>query len=181
MHTTLAPQSARSYPRWSETLRDHSYVRIRPVDSRDDPFEQDFLEQRSPRALHFRLLGCVDYPRGRMIDQPAEIDPANEVAFVAVTPEDARERIVGVSRYRTDREGLHCECTVAIGEDWQQKGLAVLLMKHLIEVARAQGIRRMTSIDPAADVQMKELATNLGFRTRMDPDDSRRVVHERDL
>ena len=183
MPRTSFPQSSPlpAYPRWSETLREHSYVRIRPLNGRDDPVEHEFLEQRCPRASHFRLLGVADYPRRRVVDQPGSIAYVNEVAFVAVTPEDHRERIVGVSRYRTDREGLHCECEVTVNDAWQDKGLAVLLMKHLIEVARAQGIRQMRSIDPAADMPMKQLANDLGFRTRMDPDDVRQVVHELDL
>lgn len=183
MHTTTVPQPdpRPSYPRWSETLPDHSYVRIRPVNPHDDPIEHDFLEYQSAGACRYRLLGLADYPRRPLIDQPADIDYVDEVAFVAVTPEDSRECIVGVSRYRTDLGRLHCECTVTIGDAWQHQGLAALLMKHLIEVARAQGIRRMISVDLAADVQMKSLTTQLGFRTRMDPDDARQVVHELEL
>ena len=183
MPSTSFPQSSPlpAYPRWSETLRDHSYVRIRPINNRDDPTEHEFLEQRCPHASHFRLLGMADYPRRRVVDQPDGIAYVNEVAFVAVTPEDDRERIVGVSRFRTDRQGLHCECQVTVNVAWQGKGLAALLMKHLIEVARAQGIRQMRSLDPTADMPMKQLANDLGFRTRMDPDDVRQVVHELDL
>ncbi|HEY5612684.1 MAG TPA: GNAT family N-acetyltransferase, partial [Lysobacter sp.] len=64
---------------------------------------------------------------------------------------------------------------------WLKKGLATLLMKHVIEVARANGIRRMTAVDRAGNVQMKELTTALGFHTRMDPDDACQVLHEIEL
>lgn len=175
------PSTSPDYPRWSETLRDQSHVVIRPITKQDKSAERDFIEQLSSRAQRFRFLGQVRHPSERLIEQFTDIDYVHEVAFVAVTPEDARERIVGVSRYSTDQVGLNCECAVTVSDEWQQKGLGTLLMKHLIEVAHARGIRRMTSIDLAENLQMKELAKYLGFRTRVDPDDASQVLHELDL
>ena len=105
----------------------------------------------------------------------------HEVAFAAVVREDSHERIVGVSRYSTDKEGKNCECAVTVSDEWQQKGLGTLLMKHLMEVARARGIRTMISLASAENVQMQDLASYLGFRTRVDPDDASQVIHEIDL
>lgn len=175
------PSAGPDYPRWSETLRDQSHVVIRPINEQDKSAERDFIEQLSSGARRFRFLGQVRHPSERLIEQLTNIDYVHEVAFVAVTPEDAREKIVGVSRYSTDQDGLNCECAVTVSDEWQQKGLATLLMKHLIEVARARGIRRMTSIDSAENLQMKDLAKYLGFHTRMDPDDTSQVLHELDL
>lgn len=168
------------YPSWSETFPDHSYVRIRPRDPRQNPAEQIFLEV-SPNSQRFRLLGHANYPDGRAIDRVAAIKYVNEVEFIGVTPEGTREKIVGVSRCRSDAGCLHCECVVTIDDEWRNGGLPVLLMKHLIEVARANGIRWMTSVDLAANLQMKDLTTLLGFRTRRDPHDPRQVLHELDL
>ena len=181
MNTSI-PQNSTSpaYPRWSETLRDHSYVRIRPLDLRADPAEMDVLEL-SPDTKRFRLLGEANYPDVHMTDRHVPIEYPHDVAFVAVTPEDARERIVGASCFRTDQGCQHCECIVTITDEWLKKGLATLLMKHVIEVARANGIRRMTAVDRAGNVQMKELTTALGFHTRMDPDDACQVLHEIEL
>ncbi len=183
MNTPSVPQPSTSpdYPRWSETLRDHSHVLIRPISKQDNSAERAFIEQLSPDARRFRFLGQVRRPSERVIEQFTDIDYVHDVAFVAVTPEDSHERIVGVSRYSTDQGGLNCECAVTVSDEWQQKGLGTLLMKHLIEVARARGIRRMTSIDSAENLQMKDLAKFLGFRTRVDPDDASQVLHELDL
>lgn len=183
MSTPLTPQPSAGpdYPRWSETLRDQSHVVIRPITKQDKAAERDFIEQLSPVARRFRFLGQVRHPSERLISQLTDIDYVHEVAFVAVIPEDARERIVGVSRYSTDQDGLNCECAVTVSDEWQHKGLGTLLMKHLIEVARAGGIRKMISIDSAENLQMKELAKYLGFRTRVDPDDASQVLHELDL
>jgi len=183
MNTPLPPAAPISvdYPRWSETLRDGSHVLIRPINKQDKSADRDFIEQLSPGARRFRFLGEVRHPSERLIEQFTDIDYVHDVAFVAVTPDGAGERIVGVSRYSTDADERMCECAVTVDDEWQQKGLGTLLMKHLIEVARAKGIRRMTSIDMADNRRMQDLASYLGFRTRVDPNDASQVLHELDL
>lgn len=182
MNTPPVPQPSTSheYPRWSGTLRDHSPVLIRPISKQDQQAERAFIEQLSPDARRFRFLGQVRCPSERLIEQLTDVDQVHEVAFVAVAP-GAPDTIIGVSRYSTDPQGRDCECAVTVSDAWQQKGLGTLLMKHLIEVARARGIRRMTSVDSAGNVPMKDLARHLGFRTRTDPNDASQVLHELDL
>lgn len=116
-----------------------------------------------------------------MLDQLTDIDPVTEVAFVAVVPEGGAERIVGISRYSASADGESCECAVTVADEWQNKGLGSALMKHLIEIARRRGIRRMYSVDLAENLHMRDLATYLGFHVRVDPDDASQVIHELSL
>lgn len=172
------PSTRPDHPRWSETLRDRSHVVIRPITRLDKEAERQFIEQLPPESRRFRFLGQVAHPSESLLEQLTDIDWQHEIAFVAVTQEDAHERIVGVSRYSSDRDGLNCECTVTVSESWQQKGLGTLLMKHLIEVARVKGMRRMIAIVSAENVQMNDLARHLGFHLRVDPDDAGQVIQE---
>ncbi|MFC5577927.1 GNAT family N-acetyltransferase [Lysobacter niabensis] len=169
------------YPRWSETLRDHSNVLIRPITPRDKDAERAFIEDLSMQARRYRFLGQVRHPSEQMVEQFTNIDQAHEAAFVAVVSDEGRERIVGVSRYSANASGSQCECAVTVSDDWQNRGLGTLLMRHLIEVAQARGIQRMISIDSAENARMQALANYLGFETRVDPDDASQVVHELDL
>lgn len=183
MNATSIPQPPTSpdYPRWSETLHDHSHVLIRPINKLDERAERAFIEKLSLGARRFRFLGQVGRPSEHLIKQFTDIDFVHEVAFVAVVQEFSQEKIVGVSRYSTDQDGLNCECAVTVSDEWQEKGLGTLLMKHLIEVAHARGIRKMTSIDSAENIQMEDLAQHLGFKTRIDPNDATQVLHELEL
>ena len=183
MSTTPHPPTTADmeFPRWSEMLHDRSHVVIRPINKQDKEAERAFIEGLSAEARRYRFLGQIRSPSERMIDEFTDLDPAHEAAFVAVTPDDGRERIVGVSRYSTDPKGENCECAVTVSDEWQNKGLGTLLMKHLIEVAKARGIHKMTSIDSADNIQMADLARHLGFRSRVDPDDAGQVIHELDL
>lgn len=73
------------------------------------------------------------------------------------------------------------EYAVTVAEDWQGRGLGVLLMRHLIEMARRKGFARMFSIDATDNQAMRDLASYLGFHRRLDPGDSTQVIHSLDL
>lgn len=164
--------------RWSETLRDRSHVLIRPINKQDKAAERDFIDGLSAEAKRYRFLGQMGSPSDRMLDRFTDIDYVHDMAFVAVVQDDARERVVGVSRYSTDPAGKRCECAVTVSDAWQDKGLGTTLMRHLIEVARMQGVHTMYSIDLAENLAMKDLARFLGFQSRPDPDDAHQVIHE---
>lgn len=181
--TPLVDQTSEihQFPRWMETLNDGSCVLIRPISKLDHDAERAFIEGLSPESRRFRFLGAVGHPSERMLERFTNIDHAREAAFVAVVPVDSHQRIVGVSRFAADEDGLNCECAVAVSDDWQNKGLGRILMKHLIDVARARGLQTMISIDSFENMEMKDLARHLGFQTRVDPDDATQVIHELSL
>lgn len=166
------------FPRWSEQLNDRSHVLVRPITRLDAGAERAFIEGLSLESRRFRFLGQVSHPSEATLARLTDIDYVHDVAFVAVIAEDAHERIVGVSRYGVDSSGLRCECAVVVDDDWHGRGLGTLLMRRLVDVARTRGIRSMFSIDSADNTHMTDLAGFFGFRTRIDPDDSRQVIHE---
>jgi GNAT superfamily N-acetyltransferase len=176
-----AHASEQSFPRWLETLRDRTKVLIRPISAADRQAEREFIEGLSDQARRFRFLGQVRSPDDALLKQLTEIDYVHQVAFVAVVSDEGHERIIGVSRYCLDATGVHCECAVTVDEQWQHKGLATVLMRHLIAVARSIGVLTMFSIDSAENAPMRDLAAFLGFKTRLDPDDASQVIHELDL
>jgi GNAT superfamily N-acetyltransferase len=171
------PSIGPDYPRWSQSLLDRSHVLIRPITSKDEAAEHAFMQSLSDRARRFGFLGEADGPGEPMDEASAEIGRGHDVAFAAFTMDDSRERMVGIGRYSTDDSSQHCECTVTVDDEWQGKGLGTVLMRHLIEVARIRGIRRMTSTASAENVQMHDLAAHLGFQARVDPQDPSRVLY----
>lgn len=175
------PSNAPDVPRWTERLRDRSEVLIRPIQPQDRAAEAEFIEGLSLQARRYRFLGQVASPSEALIDSMVDVDFVHDVAFAAVVHADGRDHIVGVARYSVDAGGSRCECAVTVAEAWQAKGLGTLLMRHLIDVARARGIRTMVSIDAVDNVGMRDLAGHLGFHTRLDPRDSTLYIHELEL
>ena len=164
-------------PHWTETLSDGTHVLIRPIHAADASLEKKFIERLSPASRRYRFLGAIGEPSDELIRRLTRIDYRRDAAFVALVHRDGEKREIGVSRFSLSADGQSCECAVTVADDWQRKGLGVVLMRHLIEVARTRGIRSMVSYDAADNAQMRDLAAFLGFRRAADPDDPRQVVH----
>jgi GNAT superfamily N-acetyltransferase len=165
------------FPRWSERLRDGTPVLVRPLVPEDAEAEREFIESLSPESRRFRFLGQIGHPSEEMIRRLTHVDAPNEIAFAAVATVDGRPLIVGVSRYGASADGSECECAVTVRDDWQHRGVGTVLLSHLLQVAKARGIKRMWSIDSASNTRMDELARYFGFERRPDPNDATQVIH----
>lgn len=166
---------------WLEVLRDGTHVLIRSICPQDRENERAFIEGLSSHARHYRFLGGTYHPSEAFLSRLTAIDPAREAAFIALDAGQANGSILGVSRFSADSTGERCECAVTVADHWQNKGLATALMRHLIDAARARGMRTMYSVDLAGNAAMNDLARHLGFSCRADPDDPSLVVHELEL
>ena len=166
---------------WIEPLRDGTPVLIRPLRADDREREEDFLARLSPGARRLRFLGTFSQVSPALVDRLMDVDYQDRVAFVALIHDNGRLREIGVSRYSAAGDGKQCECAVTVAEDWQGRGLGVLLMRHLIEVARRKGFARMFSIDASDNTAMRDLASYLGFHRGLDPGDTAQVIHSLDL
>ena len=163
--------------RWIDTLRDGTHVIIRPIRKQDAELERAFIKRLSPESRRMRFLGQIREPSEEMLRRLTDIDYKHEMAFIALVHRDGATKEIGVARYSTSADGKFCECAVTVSDEWHNKGLATLLMHHLIDVARTRGIRTMVSYDAIDNGQMRELATFLGFKRTADPRDSGMVVH----
>jgi GNAT superfamily N-acetyltransferase len=173
-------ESDPTYASWHEQLRDGTRVLIRPITANDVELERSFVERLSPQSRRFRFLGEINLSK-QMLRRLTQPDPASEVAFVALIAEGAQKAEIGVARYCTNADGTACECAVAVSDEWHNKGLGSLLMRHLIDVARWHGVQRMYSIDSPDNTAMRDLAAFLGFKRGPDPDDPHQVIHTLDL
>lgn len=177
-----APKAERdpTHAAWHEQLRDGTRVLIRPIAASDLEIERRFIERLSPQSRRFRFLGEINLSK-QMLRRLTQPDPASEVAFIALIADGAQKTEIGVARYCTNADHTASECAVAVSDDWHNKGLGTLLMRHLIEVARWHGVQRMYSIDAVDNVAMRDLAAFLGFKRKADPDDAHQVIHTLDL
>ena len=115
-------------------------VLIRPVTERDEAAERAFISRLSFDSRRYRFLGAVAVPSDALVRQLTHVDILHDVAFAAVVPESAGDRFIGVARYSVDASGSCCECAVVVADDWQGRGVGTALMRHLIDLARAQGL-----------------------------------------
>lgn len=165
---------------WTENLRDGTTVLIRPIGEQDVELERRFIEALSPESRRFRFLGEIKNPSPELLQQLTHLE-RNEAAFVALLGDGPQRTGIGVGRYSARDDRSNCECAVAVSDEWRDKGLATLLMRHLISVARRHGIESMYSVDAVSNQAMRELAKHLGFQCKLDPNDVTQVIHTLDL
>lgn len=165
---------------WREKLRDGSLVLIRPMHKDDATLERAFIDRLSPESRSYRFLGQIK-PSDELIRRMTEIDYKRDAAFIALRADGAEKKEIGVSRFCISEDEASCECAVTVSDEWQGRGLGTLLMRHLIEVARHRGIKRMVSIDMAGNAAMRSLADNMGFHRKVDPEYPSEVIHTLDL
>ncbi len=166
---------------WIDALNDGSRVLVRPIRKDDRERERAFIDRLSPEARHFRFLGTIKSASPALLEQMLDVDYHTRTAFVALVHDNGVLREVGVSRYSDLGDGTQCECAVTVADDWRHRGLAVILMRHLISVARRNGFRQMISHDAADNEAMHELARYLGFRRSSEPGNAAEVIYTLDL
>ena len=150
---------------------------IRPVSPADFDREASFLKRLPPECRGFRFLGLV-HQNGAAASALTEIDPEIEVSLIGIVREKGEDIEVGAARFCADRGGTRCDCAVAVDPAWQDVGVGSALMQQLIAAARRRGIRRMYAVDPTFCRRPHWLASHLGFRPRIDPEDPQVMTYE---
>jgi GNAT superfamily N-acetyltransferase len=162
-------------------LRGSDRVLVRPIHAKDVELARRFIEGLSPTSRRFRFLETMRSPSDALLKQLTTVDPLTDAAYVAVIGNGSEERQIGVARFSASADGDDCEFAITVADEWQNKGLGTLLMRHLIEVARSRGIESMHSSDPADNRLMRRFAKHLRLRHINDPQDSSLVRYIVDL
>jgi len=162
---------------WIDRLNDGTHILIRPLEPKDREREFDFITRLSPESRQMRFLGTMNEPSKALLDQLMDVDYAQRMAYVALVHKDGQLIEIGISRYAaTDGDG-QCEFAVVIADDWQRRGLGKLLMQHLIDAAKRNGLKEMISIDSSSNTHVRRLAKGLGFECCADPTDATQIIH----
>lgn len=167
--------------RWIETLNDGSRVVIRPITPADAELERDYIERLSPASRWQRFLSQMKHPTPELIRQLTDVDQINHVALMAIVNENGRQQAIGVARYAVDAGGDSAECALSVADSWQNRGLGTVLMNHLVDIAHAQKIQKLYSIDSAENFRIQNLVRRLGFQSHLNPDDATQMIHTKQL
>ncbi|MBM3738479.1 MAG: bifunctional acetate--CoA ligase family protein/GNAT family N-acetyltransferase [Acidobacteria bacterium] len=158
----------RPYPRRYEsmfTARNGEEILIRPIRPEDEPAIVKFHETLSDRSVYFRYLQMLNLTQRvaheRLI-RICFIDYDREMALVA--ERDGAIQAVGRMRRTTSREDA--EFALLVNDAFQGKGLGTAILSRLLDIARGEGIKRITADIHGENVPMLSIVRKLGFKIR---------------
>lgn len=153
-------------------LQDGTDVIIRPIRPEDAEIEQQFVRGLSSEAKHFRFMSSLQELSRETLIRFTQIDYHDEMALIAVRPEETGEQEIAVARYVTNPDRRSCEFALVVSDRWQRKGIAHHLLQKLIEVARGRGLEKMLGEVLRTNSKMLELVKSFGFEVKSHPTDN---------
>ena len=170
-HAAGAAQESQVGARTYALLTDGSTVEIRPARPGDAEDVRAMHAAMSPDNLYLRFFSLnplnAEREAKRVCRQPGP-DHAALLAWLG-------DRLVGVASYeRTSKPGA-ADVAFAVPDDMHGKGIATLLLEHLISIAQERGVHAFTGEALAENTPMLTVFADAGLPVRRRMSDG--VVH----
>ena len=159
----LAPQAnhAVGEPALARATDGRPYL-IRRLRSDDRAKYEAGVAALSERSRFLRFATPSPRLSKRLLDQMMDLDEERQVAYAALTPDEAT--LLGVARYvRLDDEPRTAEVAIGVADDWQHAGLGSALLVRAVAHARRAGLAALTAVVLAENRGARALAGDLGF------------------
>jgi len=144
-----------------ETVRDGERVLIRRARPEDVALYPDFLAAVDLADLRLRFFARIAELSAAEADKLAHLD-AHETAFIALDEDTGR--MLGLVRLRDELDEETAEFAVLVRSRLKGHGLGWLLMRRVIDYAKAKGLRRLYGDVLAENAAMLQMCAELGFR-----------------
>jgi len=125
-------------------LPDGTELLVRQLRASDKGLLAAGFERLSPESRYRRFFRPLDRLSPRDLAYLTEIDHHDHEALAAIDPQ--ADELVGIARYVRGAEPHLAEVSVVVGDPWQHRGVATLLLERLVERARAAGITHFVAL-----------------------------------
>ncbi len=152
----------RPYPVELETEvadRDGKRLRVRPIRPDDEPLIQAFTRRLTPEDVRMRFFGPLRELSHELAARLTQIDYDREMAFLLLDGDE----LLGVGRLAADSAFEEAEFALVVASDRQRHGYGTLLLEHVLQYAKARGIKRVVGYVLRENQRMLELTKRLGF------------------
>ena len=150
-------------------LRDGGSVHIRAIRPSDQPRLLALFQQLSARSVYFRFFQTKTRLTDEELRYFTELDFRRHVGLVVTLWEGEEEHIIAVGRYicpSSDHPPTRAEVAFAVADAHQGRGLGTLLLEHLADIARAQGITEFEADVLGENNQMLQVFATSGFEVQ---------------
>lgn len=145
-------------------LRDGSSCLLRPLHPSDERRLQEFFYSHTPQTIYLRYGHAIGQMSRHRAYELVSVDQSRHVALALLETQGPRQIIHAVGRYFLDPDGTGAEIAFIVRENRQRTGMASLLVKELIAIARARGLRRLWASVLRENIAAAALLRKLRFR-----------------
>jgi GNAT superfamily N-acetyltransferase len=160
-------------------LRDGGSIHIRAIRPDDKARLNDHFARLSARSVYFRFFRVKKRLTDDELREFTELDFEHRVGLVATLGGHRDEQIIGVGRYAelpaAPGQPRRAEVAFAVADDHQRRGIGTVLLEHLAELARRNGIEEFEADVLGENNGMLSMFLRSGFRVTRAVEDG--VVH----
>lgn len=178
-HAVLPPPSHRRFARANASrpaaeevaTRDHRALQLRPIRPDDVAALRRCFTRLPAEDIRRRFMHMLTELPEPMAQRLCRIDPATEAAFVLADESVSPSELRGVGRIFIDAAMDSAEFSVLVERDWCRLGLGSVLMQRLVDACRERGLAELWGYVLVENRPMLRLCSELGFTSRMVPDE----------
>jgi acyl-CoA hydrolase/GNAT superfamily N-acetyltransferase len=122
-------------------LNNGTLLNFRPIHPTDEPRMRDLFYKLSEATIYYRFMSHQKRLSRQQIQDFVYIDHRNDVTIVATLAEAHGEDIIAIGSYYLDPKTNLAEVAFVVDDQWQNLGIGSFLLKHLMRLARRNGIR----------------------------------------
>ena len=129
----------------SETLKDGTPVTIRAIRPTDGSSILDVFEAVDRESIYTRFFAYKKELTDAELRQITEVDFDHVVALVVATPAEDGEKLIGGGRYFAEvapNSSQSAEVAFMTDDHYRGRGVASLILGHLVRIGREQGLMR---------------------------------------
>jgi acetyltransferase len=154
-------------------------VFVRPIRPEDEALLVAFHARLGDASVRERYLGPLRLDQRttherliRVCFSDYDRDNAHVVEHQAESGVPESNEIVAVGRLSRRPARDDAEFALLVRDDWQHRGLGTELLRRIVDVARREGVARVTATMLPDNHAMMRIASRLGFEVRCEPGDA---------
>jgi GNAT superfamily N-acetyltransferase len=130
---------------FSQTWKDGLTVTFRAVKPSDEEGMRRLFYRFSDQTVYYRFFSEIKEMPHAKLQGYVNVDYRRVMSIVGVVEDAGMERIIAEGRYVRQTDGSYADTAFVVEEAYQGRGIASLILKTLITVARGKGLLGFTA------------------------------------